>query len=47
MSGNALAQAAWGSGVTIPGGGQELWRCGTDCITTTRLVVMVGMGWTS
>ena len=30
-SGEAVAQAAQGSGaVTIPGGVQELWRCGTE-----------------
>ena len=31
-SGEALAQAAQGGGggVTIPGGVQELWRCGTE-----------------
>ena len=31
MSGEALAQAAQGSGgVTVPGGVQEVWRCGTE-----------------
>ena len=31
MSGEALEQAAQGGGgVTIPGGGQEPWRCGTE-----------------
>ena len=30
-SGEALAQAAQGGGgVTVPGGVQELWRCGTE-----------------
>jgi len=30
-SGNVLAQAAQrGGGVTIPGGDQEPWRCGTE-----------------
>ena len=29
--GQVLAQAAWGGGgVTVPGGVQELWRCGTE-----------------
>jgi len=41
-----LAQAAQGGGgVTIPGGVQEMWRCGTE---GRGLVGMVGWtdGWT-
>ena len=31
FSGRSGEQAAWGSGaVTVPGGVQELWRCGTE-----------------
>jgi len=31
MSGTALEQAAQGGGgVTVPGGGQEAWRCSTE-----------------
>ena len=42
-SDNALAQAAQGSGgVTIPGGVQETWGCGTE---GHGLVGMVGVGW--
>ena len=42
-SGDALAQAAHGSGgVTVPGGVQELWGCGTK---RTWSMSMVGMGW--
>ena len=42
MSGEALAQAAQGSGgVTVPGGVQETQRCGTEGRVS---VSMVGMG---
>ena len=41
-SGEALAQAAQGGGVTIPEGVQETWRCGTE---GPGLVVMAVMDW--
>ena len=41
QSGDALAQAAQGSGgVTVPGGVQEPWRSGTE-----GHGLVVGMGW--
>ena len=29
-NGEGLAQAAQGGGITVPGGVQEMWRCGTE-----------------
>ena len=41
QSGEALAQAAQGGGgITIRGGVQEPWRCGTE----GRCLVVTGMG---
>ena len=40
-SGEALAQAAQGgAGVTVPGGVQEMWRCGTEGCGLVGMVEM-------